>query len=228
MSGPTRAVLVDLDGTMVDTAADIAAAVNFMLAEFGAEPLTLETVRGLIGRGVPALVRRSLEAARLDRRLSAGRAEPVFHHYYAQVNGRLGTVYSGVTEGLAALKREGYALACVTNKPRSLAAPLLALTGLSRHLDALVAGDSIAHMKPAPEPLWHAAELLGADAANTVLVGDSPVDVAAAQAAGMPVFIVTYGYAGPNGAQALPCDGLIDSFEMLPALLARARVVSEQ
>ncbi|MGC2037129.1 HAD-IA family hydrolase, partial [Paraburkholderia caledonica] len=93
------------------------------------------------------------------------------------------------------------------------------MTGLADHLDLLVAGDSIERMKPDPEPLLHACRLLGVDVECSVLVGDSPVDVSAARAAGMPVFIVSYGYGGPDGPEALQCDALIDSFAKLPALL---------
>lgn len=215
-----KAVLVDLDGTMVDTAPDIVEAVSRMLVEFDTTPLPFTTVSGFIGKGVPNLVRRSLEAAGLDRRVDDERALKVFHHHYARTNGRHGRVFPQVETGLAELQRLGYRLACVTNKPKDLAAQLLLMTGLDRYLDVLVAGDSIARMKPDPEPLWHACRLLGVESGNSVLVGDSPVDVTAARAAGLPVFIVSYGYAGPVGAAALACDGLIDSLMAMPAVLA--------
>jgi len=218
---PCRAVLVDLDGTLVDTAHDIVAAANRMLAGLDRPALPFDTVAGFIGRGVPNLVRRVLESAGIAGRVEAARAEALFHRHYADVNGRLGPVFPGVAAGLAALRRAGYRLACVTNKPRALAAPLLAATGLAAHLEVLVGGDSIARMKPDPEPLWHACGLLDVDPAHSVLVGDSPVDVAAARAAGIAVCLVRYGYAGPGGAAALDADALIDSLEELPALLGR-------
>ncbi|MGF6720925.1 phosphoglycolate phosphatase [Paraburkholderia sp. GAS41] len=215
-----RAVLVDLDGTMVDTAPDIVEAVGRTFDEFGTARLPFATVCGFIGKGVPNLVRRSLEASGLDRRIDADHAQNVFHRHYAQTNGRLGCVFPDVSAGLGELQRLGYRLACVTNKPHELAARLLFTTGLARYLDVLVAGDSIASMKPAPEPLWHACQLLDVAHENSVLVGDSPVDVAAARAAGLPVFIVSYGYAGPDGPAALECNGLIDSLAAMPAILA--------
>ena len=214
------AVLVDLDGTMVDTAPDIAEAVTRMLREFGTAPLPFATVSGFIGKGVPNLVRRSLEAAGLDRRVDADHALNVFHRHYERTNGRLGQVFPHVAAGLGELQRLGYRLACVTNKPKELAARLLLTTGLARYLDVLVGGDSIARMKPDPEPLWHACRLLDVVPENSVLVGDSPVDAIAARAAGLPVFIVTYGYAGPDGPASLECDGLIDSLAAMPAILA--------
>ncbi|BDB27542.1 phosphoglycolate phosphatase, bacterial [Cupriavidus sp. TA19] len=222
VSLPCAAVLIDLDGTLVDSAPDIVEAANRMLADLGSPPLPFDTVAGFIGRGVPNLVLRVLETARLA--VAPADAEALFHRHYDDTNGRLGSVFPGVEAGLAALRREGYRLACVTNKPRALAAPLLAMTGLAPYLEVLVAGDSIAQMKPHPEPLRHACRLLDVDPAQGVLVGDSPVDVAAARAAGMPVCLVRYGYAGPGGPGALGADALVDSMEGLPALLTPARL----
>jgi len=219
---PCAAVLIDLDGTLVDSAPDIVEAANRMLADLDSAPLAFDTVAGFIGRGVPNLVRRVLETAQLAPRVEAAAAEALFHRHYDDTNGRLGSVFPGVEAGLAALRRDGYRMACVTNKPRALAAPLLAMTGLASYLDVLVAGDSIAQMKPHPAPLRHACRLLDAEAAQGVLVGDSPVDVAAARAAGMPVCLVRYGYAGPDGPAALGADALIDSMEALPVLLTPA------
>lgn len=219
---PCAAVLIDLDGTLVDTAHDIVEATNRMLDELGRAPLPFDIISGFIGKGVPNLVWRVLETAGVGQG-GAESAEGLFHRHYAEVNGHLGRVFPGVQAGLAALQRQGCRLACVTNKPRALAAPLLAMTGLARYLEVLVGGDSIAQMKPDPEPLRHACRLLQAEAAHSVLVGDSAVDVAAARAAGMPVFLVRYGYAGPGGVAALGADAVIDSLEDLPALLAPAR-----
>jgi phosphoglycolate phosphatase len=222
----SNAILIDLDGTMVDTAPDIAAAVSRMLEDFGAAPLPFDTVTGFIGNGVTNLVRRSLQTAGIDKRFDIERAQLVFEQHYANTNGHLGRVFPGVTAGLRELRLRGYRSACVTNKPQALAASLLARTGLANYLDVLVAGDTLASMKPSPEPLWHACRLLDVDPEHCALVGDSPVDVAAARAAGLPVFIVSYGYAGQGGADALRGDALIDSFEALPAILAQRRLTT--
>jgi phosphoglycolate phosphatase len=220
MARHRNAVLIDLDGTMVDTAPDIVAAANSMLKDFDAMPLPFDTVSGFIGNGVANLVRRSLETAGLGQRVDIARALPVFEQHYAHTNGRLGRVFPGVAAGLRALRQKGYRSACVTNKPEALAAALLNRTGLANYLDVLVAGDTLTRMKPSPEPLWHACHLLDVEPGHGAMVGDSPVDVAAARAAGLPVFIVSYGYAGAGGADSLDCDALIDSFEALPTILA--------
>ncbi|RKT21860.1 phosphoglycolate phosphatase [Paraburkholderia sp. RAU2J] len=221
------AVLIDLDGTMVDTAPDIAAAVGRMLDDLGAAPLPLDTVTGFIGNGVANLVRRSLEAAGMSERCDIEGAQRVFERHYADTNGQFGRVFPGVAAGLRALRESGYRCACVTNKPQSLAAALLTRTGLARYLDVLIAGDTLATMKPSPQPYWHACRLLDSEPAHCVVVGDSPVDVAAARAAALPVFIVSYGYAGESGAHALRCDALIDSFEALPAMLAQRWLLAD-
>jgi phosphoglycolate phosphatase len=121
---------------------------------------------------------------------------------------------------LTALKESGYRLACVTNKPFAYAETLLQIACLDEYFDILVGGDSTAQMKPAPEPLLHACRVLEVVPGRASMVGDSVVDAAAARAAGMPVYIVRYGYPGPDGLDALTCNAFIDSFEQLVALLA--------
>jgi phosphoglycolate phosphatase len=213
-----RAVLVDLDGTLVDTAPDIAEAVNRMLRESGARSLPFDTIRGFIGNGVPTLVRRVLQttgAAGLDEPLALAR----FQRHYRDTNGCFGQVFTGVREGLHALHEAGYRLGCVTNKPGAATAALLDMHALSAWFDVVLAGDSLAQMKPDPAPLLHACRALHASPARCVLVGDSAVDAAAARAARMPVYIVRYGYPGAGGHDAMQCDAFIDSLEDLPAVL---------
>lgn len=213
------AVLIDLDGTLVDSAPDIVTAANRMLGELGAPPLPFETVSGFIGKGVPNLVRRTIQSSPEAASVSEAEAQAIFYRHYEQSNGRFGKVFPGVVQGLDILERRGYRLACVTNKPLAYTLPLLELMGLSSYFKAVVAGDSLLQMKPHPAPLFDACLQLGLSPKNGVLVGDSEVDVAAARAAGMPVYIVRYGYPGPGGLQALDCDAFIDSFMELPALL---------
>lgn len=213
-----RAILIDLDGTLVDTAPDIVAAANRMLDELGVRALPFAAIAGFIGHGVSRLVQRVLTAAGLAD-YDQARAEAMFYRHYRDTNGQFGTVFPGVRSGLAALRQAGYRLACVTNKPTEFTWPLLQHAGLEDYFDSVVGGDTLPSMKPAPEPLLHACRTLGVDPARSAMVGDSAVDVAAARAARMPVFIVRYGYPGPGGLAALGCDAFIDSFEQLPRLL---------
>ncbi|GAB3630164.1 phosphoglycolate phosphatase [Pandoraea terrae] len=214
-----NSVLIDLDGTLVDTAPDIVEAAGRMLEDLSMKPLQFKTVAGFIGRGVPNLVRLTLEASGLEPSVEQYRAEALFHRHYRVLNGRFSGVFPGVPAGLAALRAGGYRLACVTNKPERLASQLLDLTGLANAFDVLVGGDTIAQMKPDPGPIHHACRMLESGVAGSVMVGDSGVDVAAARAAGIPVFIMRYGYAGPGGPESLGCDGVLGSLEDLPDFL---------
>lgn len=221
-----RAVLIDLDGTLVDTAPDIAEAVNRMLLERGAPPLPFDTVRAFIGNGVPTLIRRVLRASgAADAADAAGANEQaalaLFLRHYRDTNGRYGQVFPGVRDGLEALRQAGYRLGCVTNKPAAPTAAVLDIHALTPFFDVVVAGDTLSQMKPSPEPLLHACRALQASASDCVLVGDSAVDIAAARAARMPVYIVRYGYPGAEGHDAMQCDGLIDSLGELPAIIGR-------
>ena len=192
----TRAVLVDLDGTMIDTAPDIAAAANATLAGLGLEPLETARVRSFIGEGIAVLVRRSLAA-----RMSAGevekklpRALDEFERHYVATNGRYSSVYPGVMEGLREMRRLELKTGCVTNKVLRFAEPLLARFSLLEMFDTLIGGDSMPARKPDPEPVLDACRRLGTAPADTVLIGDSAHDARAARAAGASFVAVPYGY----------------------------------
>jgi phosphoglycolate phosphatase len=219
---PRRAVLFDLDGTLVDTAPDLVAAASRMLLELGAPLLPARAVSSYIGKGVPHLVRCVLQASALHLAVEEQHAQALFHRHYRDTNGRFGRIFPGVLDGLRNLKQTGYRLGCVTNKPLAFTAPLLELTGLAPYFATVVAGDSLLQMKPDPEPLLYACRQLQVDPAWCVLVGDSEVDVNAARAARMPVYIVSYGYPGPDGYRSMRCDALIESLNQLSPLLARA------
>ncbi|MBC7416090.1 MAG: phosphoglycolate phosphatase [Herminiimonas sp.] len=214
-----RAVLIDLDGTMVDSAPDIVEAANRMLADVGAASMSAAMVVSFIGNGVPTLVRRLLAASPALAGMDGTQAQAQFYRHYHDTNGRFSRLFPGVLDGLAVLKEAGYLLACVTNKPMDYTEALLQSFGLAPLLQAVVAGDTLARMKPDPAPLLHACLLLGVPPQAAVMVGDSQVDVAAARAAGMPAYILRYGYPGPGGLEALGADFLIDSLIELPALL---------
>ena len=150
--------MIDLDGTLLDTVEDLAAAVNLMLGQLGRPPLDAALVRTFIGKGIQNLVRRTLAGA-LSGEPDAGlleRALPLYLDCYASVNGRSATLYPGVLEGLAVLKDAGFPLACVTNKGERFTLPLLAQMRLAPYFSMVVAGDTLPQKKPDPLPLVHA------------------------------------------------------------------------
>ena len=212
-------MLVDLDGTMVDSAPDIAVAANCMLAELGAAPLPLASVRGFIGRGVANLVRQVLAATPALAAVDEATALTLFEGHYVACNGRHSTLFPGVLDGLRLLRELGYPLACVTNKPRAFTEPLLDALGLSSCLDAVLCADAAMPLKPDPALLIAACRQFHARPADCVMVGDSAVDAAAAARAGMPVYLVRYGYPGDAGPGGLRCDGYLDEIGDLAAFL---------
>jgi phosphoglycolate phosphatase len=191
-----RATLIDLDGTLLDTAPDLAFAANRARAAFGLPELPVARVALFVGKGTDMLVQRSITDS-LDGRLDAGdfsRAKGVFEEHYRAVNGTLSTVFPGVPEGLALLRAAGLSLACVTNKPREFTVPLLERSGLLSRLDAAVCGDEVARRKPHPDLVIEACARLRVVPADSILIGDSANDAQAAHAAGSRSVLVETGY----------------------------------
>lgn len=195
-----RAVLVDLDGTLIDTAPDIAAAANATLASLDLAALEIAQVRSFIGEGIAVLVRRSLctrlSAADAEQKLRPALEE--FERHYMATNGRYSSVYPGVIEGLRAMRAAGLKTGCVTNKVLRFAEPLLAHHSLLDLFDTLVAGDSTRAKKPDPAPVLEACRRLGVAPADAVLIGDSAHDARAARTAGVEFIAIPYGYGGPE------------------------------
>ena len=207
-----KAVLLDLDGTLLDTAPDIAAAANAMLAEQGLAPLPAGTVREFIGSGIPKLVERCLQASGLP--LACARLESAlrsFATHYQRMNGRSSAPFPGVLDGLGRLRAAGLRLACVTNKASAFTLPLLEKSALAPLLDLVVTADQVGRRKPDPEPFLHACRTLGVGAAQAVVIGDSANDAEGARAAGCPVLLVSYGYSEGRDVRTIDCDGVIDS-----------------
>lgn len=212
-SAKIRAVLLDLDGTLLDTAPDLVAAVNAMLAGQGLGPLPAQTVRDLIGRGIAHLVEQSLIAAGLP--LVCERLEPSlqgFAVHYRRVNGQASTPYPGVMASLERLRATQLKLACVTNKARAFTVPLLEKTGLAPLLDAVVTADEVGRRKPHPAPFLRACELLGVKPGEACVIGDSANDAEGARAAGCRVLLVTYGYNEGRDVRSLDSDGVTETF----------------
>jgi phosphoglycolate phosphatase len=220
---PLDALLFDLDGTLLDTAADIAVALNRALAEFRLQPMPESDVRRMIGRGSPILIERAAAAQgrALDQATQAAMVERFFHHYGAlQENEEFqAKPYAGVSEALSLLHGAGLRTAVVTNKQERFASGLLRRLHLREWVDLVVGGDSCERRKPDPQPLLFACEHLGSPPSRTLMVGDSINDVLAARAAQIPVVCVPYGYNEGNDPRELPCDALIEDLSQLPPLL---------
>ncbi|MCQ3923980.1 MAG: phosphoglycolate phosphatase [Rhodocyclaceae bacterium] len=210
---PIKAVLIDLDGTLLDTVPDLADAANAMLAELGRLTLPQNTIRDFVGKGIPNLVGRCLGYPGESDAPEAREALALFKRHYAAVNGRKTRIYPGVPEGLRALRAAGLKTACVTNKAGAFTEQLLAATGLDRLLDLTVSGDTLAEKKPHPLPFLHLCERFGIAPAEALVVGDSRNDVAGARAAGCPVFCVPYGYSEGEDVRDLGADAIVGTLE---------------
>jgi phosphoglycolate phosphatase len=217
------AILFDLDGTLVDTAPDLAGAVNRVLRDFGGAPRDEAFVRNAIGDGARCLVRRALTSGSgshpSDAEVDSAYAR--FLHYYGQCVCNASRPYAGVPQVLERLGADGFALACVTNKSEGFARPLLEQLDLLRYFPILTGGDTYPVKKPEPLPLLETCRLLGVPAAEALLVGDSATDVAAARAAGIPVVCVSYGYNGGADVAGLKPDAVVDDFAAIVPLLCR-------
>jgi phosphoglycolate phosphatase len=210
---PLRAVIFDLDGTLVDSAPDLAFAANRMLAALGMSGRDPALLATFIGKGIPRLVERALAGSlegMADPVLMA-RALPLYEGFYGEESGRRTTVYPGVAEGLELLAREGLPLACVTNKAERFTHALLAGMGLAHFFAVVVGGDTLPKKKPDPLPFRHVCEKLGVAADEALVVGDSRNDVAGARAAGCPVICVPYGYNEGEAVEALDADAIVAS-----------------
>ncbi len=219
----TRAVLFDLDGTLVDTIDDIALALNRALQDHQVDRLPTSLVRTWVGKGAPRLIARALERSQVvaDTPMKAAIFNEFIIHYERlhERSESTATLFPNVISALAALQSAGVALSVVTNKQRNLACATLRHVGLLSYFDHIVGGDTCAQRKPHPMPILHACALSGVAADAAVMVGDSMNDVDAARAAGVPVVCVPYGYNEGASSDELTGDYLINSFAELPALL---------
>ncbi len=206
-----QSATIDLDGTLLDTVADLALACNVMLAELGRPQRSQEEIHSFVGKGMAILVERCLtdDAPPASALLNTG--IDVFRRRYMQINGRSTRIYPGVIEGLAALHAQGLTLACVTNKPAVFTQPLLERMGLTSHFSVVVSGDTLPNKKPHPEPILHACAVMGSSPLANLHIGDSSNDIEAARRAGSPVVCVTYGYNEGRPVDSADCDALVSS-----------------
>jgi phosphoglycolate phosphatase len=223
-----RGVIVDLDGTMVDTLGDFEAALNRMLAELDLPPVSRPLVERTVGKGSEHLIRSVLEhqlalpGVHTQGQPGYGRADElmaqawrIYQRHYLEINGAFSDVYPGVLAALQQWRRNGLLLACLTNKPLNFARPLLKSKGLDGFFTQVFGGDSFERKKPDPLPLLKTCEALGTLAAQTLMVGDSENDGLAARAAGCPVVLVSYGYNHGRPIREVDADGYVDSLDQL-------------
>ena len=203
-----KAVLLDLDGTLLDTAPDIAAAANAMLAEQGLAPLPASTVRDFIGSGIARLVERCLQVSGRPMREEALRS---FGAHYRRLNGSAAAPFPGVLDALERVRAAKLRLACVTNKAAAFTLPLLEKTNLAPFFDAVVTADQVGRRKPDPAPFLQACRALGASPGESVVIGDSANDAEGARAAGCAVLLVSYGYSEGRDVRSIDSDGVVDS-----------------
>ena len=226
---PVQACIVDLDGTLVNTLGDFGAALNDMLLCIGRAPVTQTQIARLVGKGSEHLIQSVLALERAPSAPGAelfDRAYRLYQSAYQRTNGLHSEVYPGVVEGLQGLRALGLPLACLTNKPLGFAQALLQAKGLSAYFLHVFGGDSFARKKPDPLPLLETCRALGTLPANTLMVGDSSNDAAAARAAGCPVVLMRYGYNHGEPVSGVDADGLADAMAELPARLHMAQAVA--
>jgi phosphoglycolate phosphatase len=219
---PIRGVILDLDGTLLDTAPDLAAAANAVRADFGRPALSLAQIQTYVGKGAESLMQRSLTGT-LDGELEPSdlaRAMVRFEHHYARENGKFAKLYPGVLIGLEAMRQQGLRLACVTNKPYAFSMDLLEHTGLLERMEFVIGGDSLPKRKPDPLPIITACERFGLARNQVLAIGDSLNDALAARAAGVTVYAVPYGYNEGRPVESLDVDAIVESLDAAAALLA--------
>ena len=218
-----KAVMIDLDGTLLDTIPDLAIAANMMLAELKMPALPESVIRNFVGKGINNLIERTLTGS-MDGKPDADlfqRALPVYERSYKAVNGKHTTLYPGVKEGLDLLRAQGFPLVCVTNKSERFTLPLLHYVSLSSYFVNVIAGDTLPQKKPDPAPLLHACVQLNVAPHEMLMIGDSLNDAQAARAAGCPVFCVTYGYNEGHDVQSLDVDAIVASLVEATRLISK-------
>jgi len=200
--------MIDLDGTLIHTAPQIAQAANALRADFGLPALDTKLIETYIGEGASTLIKRCLVGE--GQTFDEAQAYAGFSQHYAKIVTE-SKPYVGVVESLQALKQAGYRLACVTNKPADFTKPLLEKSGLADFFEVVVSGDTLPKKKPDPMPLLHVCEQFDCLPQSAVLVGDSKTDIAAAWAAGCFIFTVPYGYNGGVEIADSEVDAQVDS-----------------
>ena len=222
-----QAVMIDLDGTMVDTIGDFEVALNRALADLQVPTANRTLIERSIGKGSEHLILTVLKHQLALPEMAGNVQElerlitPVwerYEHHYLSINGEFSNVFPGVMEGLQQIKAMGLPMACLTNKPVSFTLPLIRDKGLAPYFSKVFGGDSFERKKPDPLPLLKTCEALQSLPAKTLMVGDSSNDAQAADAAGCPVVLMTYGYNHGEPIQNTPALAWLDSLVQLKIL----------
>ena len=214
------AVVWDLDGTLVDSATDIATSLNRLLGENELAALDDALIKNMIGEGVAVLIRRGFEAHGISP--DGKRLESLVERFlviYSEVATASTRLFPGAREALQSLSDAGLRQAICTNKPEAITRQVLAGLGIAECFDVVIGGDTLPRNKPDPLPLRTALEGLDVTPERSLMVGDSAIDVQTAHAAGVSVAFVTFGY-GPGPSHPHKADYLIDDFADLPAVVA--------
>jgi len=218
----TGMILIDLDGTLVDSVPDLAYCVDELMVHLGRPSHGEAAVRNWVGNGVERLVRRAL-TGELDGEPSDAEfdhAYPIFLELYAENTSKRSGLYPGVREGLDYLLTNGNPLGCVTNKAAQFTLPLLRDLGVLDAFGLVVSGDTLPEKKPHPAPLLHAAAHFGVDPSDSLMIGDSVSDVKAARAAGFRIICMSYGYNHGQDIRLAEPDAVIDSMAELKSWIA--------
>jgi len=217
-----KVILFDLDGTLVDSAPDLALALNHMLETLKREPFSTEMIRLWVGNGTQTLVRRGLSGSRIvDEKIDPelfSQALSTFLDFYAKNLSVTTVTYPNVSTTLKNLKAKEFRLALVTNKPFDFIQPLLEGLGLTDLFELCLGGDSLSRRKPDPLPLLHVCERLGVSVSECVMVGDSKNDIVAARAANMQSIGVSYGYNYGEEITLYRPDSVVDDISQILAL----------
>jgi len=217
-------ILIDVDGTLVDSVPDLAFCVDAMMERLGRPPYGEAVVRNWVGNGVERLVRRAL-IGQLDgepEEADFEQALPIFTALYRENTSGRSHLYPGIREGLDYLQNAGYPLGCITNKAAQFTEPLLRDLGVRDYFDIVISGDTLPRKKPDPLPLLHAAEHFGVKPDTALMVGDSVSDVKAARAAGFAIVCMSYGYNHGIDIRTADPDAVLDSLIEIKGLLEQA------
>ena len=211
-------LIMDLDGTLIDSVPDVCASLNRALETENLPPLRPEQVRKMVGHGARTMIEQAVRETRRERKIDVDALRDLFLDLYSARPVENTVIYPGVVEALDSFKADGVRLGICTNKPEKTAYPVLRAFGLIDYFPAIVCGDTLPYSKPDKRHVQKVIDILGGDSASAIFVGDSETDVATARNAGLPVVLVSYGYTLSPPDQ-LGADALIDRFGDLPEIL---------